>query len=583
VDRQDNNRHCQSHELKLARIEIPNAESNREKTAARTSTRTSCIVRESNQLAIYFLECMKKGDASRRWKKHGRKKSEGDDRPFPGEYHGVYRTFILRVTMTDKEPSSTPPVAPNSTNLITELNDNDVLLGRGSGPSQFVGNRGFRALVDDRRDEYNWAHKNKEKNEIAKELYDGIRALGGRFLKLIESMKHVDDVVRDGVWFEASEAIALEKCKQSLREKHGVPDGTNGGFKARTREAVLKGEISATFPGMGVGIAVNPTPNGGFAYGQPPPFPPNLTPVLPSMVAGSNVNPFLFQSALFVLQQQATALQPMVANPVLPPNFNGSAQNLMNVLPDAHAPGGCMSQGMLQYMYHAMNISAAAAAYGSYVTDNVLASRLRYLTPAQAIDSVASAPGPATSTEVGDDHPSGAVASSQSKTGDCVMASSAEPSVSEIGASAAVSEGETSDFLLFCVASGRPRFTEEQEKIEKATMTNEEKAAALSDLFGRSCSISTHVHKRAKMDLDRSSVEFLVQQMRLELERIPEEEKRALTEAQTKGRAEEFSDARLERFLRCEGMNAKVRLDVYICPFSFAPQQIGSLISDILL
>jgi hypothetical protein len=88
-----------------------------------------------------------------------------------------------------------------------------------------------------------------------------------------------------------------------------------------------------------------------------------------------------------------------------------------------------------------------------------------------------------------------------------------------------------------------------------------------------------HVQKRAKMDLDSNSVVFLVLQMRLELERIPEDEKRALKEAQMKCCAEEFSDARLERFLRCEGMNAKVRLDVYMCPFSFVPKDTGSLIS----
>jgi hypothetical protein len=43
--------------------------------------------------------------------------------------------------------------------------------------------------------------------------------------------------------------------------------------------------------------------------------------------------------------------------------------------------------------------------------------------------------------------------------------------------------------------------------------------------------------------------------MRLELELISEDEKWALAEAQTKCLAEEFRDARLQRFLLCEGMN----------------------------
>ena len=57
--------------------------------------------------------------------------------------------------------------------------------------------------------------------------------------------------------------------------------------------------------------------------------------------------------------------------------------------------------------------------------------------------------------------------------------------------------------------------------------------------------------------------------MRLELERIPKDRKRALVEAQTKCHADEFSDARQERFLRCEGMNAKVRLELgHVCHHS---------------
>jgi hypothetical protein len=121
-----------------------------------------------------------------------------------------------------------------------------------------------------------------------------------------------------------------------------------------------------------------------------------------------------------------------------------------------------------------------------------------------------------------------------------------------------------SDVLLSSLFQDLPRFTEEQEEIERATMTDEEKAAALSDLFGRSCTVGIHKAKRAKLDLGKESIDFLVQHMRVELERIPLDEKRALVEAQTKCGEDEFSDARLERFLRCEGMNAKVCLDEYM-------------------
>ena len=46
--------------------------------------------------------------------------------------------------------------------------------------------------------------------------------------------------------------------------------------------------------------------------------------------------------------------------------------------------------------------------------------------------------------------------------------------------------------------------------------------------------------------------------MKLEIDNLPGDNKGALVEALVSCRAEEFSDARLERFLRCEGMNTKV-------------------------
>ena len=104
--------------------------------------------------------------------------------------------------------------------------------------------------------------------------------------------------------------------------------------------------------------------------------------------------------------------------------------------------------------------------------------------------------------------------------------------------------------------SGLPRFTNHAE--EYANMTNDEKAAALTDMFGKYCSVGIQKNKKARRDLDPSSIAFLVKYMRAELEKIPVEKKQALLEAQEKCREEEFSDERLERFLRCEKMDAQV-------------------------
>jgi hypothetical protein len=98
--------------------------------------------------------------------------------------------------------------------------------------------------------------------------------------------------------------------------------------------------------------------------------------------------------------------------------------------------------------------------------------------------------------------------------------------------------------------------------MELATLTSEEQAEILSDTFGDFCIVSSHHKKRARLAHDPNSVAFLLRQMLLEVEAIPKTKKRALLEALSKGQKEQFSCERLEKFLRCEGMNAKVRVNV---------------------
>lgn len=72
------------------------------------------------------------------------------------------------------------------------------------------------------------------------------------------------------------------------------------------------------------------------------------------------------------------------------------------------------------------------------------------------------------------------------------------------------------------------------------------------------CNVDVHKSKKTRQDLDQESIAFLIKRMRVEIERVPVE-KQALLEAQLKCAAEEFSDDRLERFLRVERMDAQVR------------------------
>jgi len=82
-----------------------------------------------------------------------------------------------------------------------------------------LGNRRFRRLVDTRKTEYTSLDSYCKKAVIAFEVYSEVLRRGGRFLSLVSTGKPARNVIETGTWREASEKVALEKCKQSLREQ----------------------------------------------------------------------------------------------------------------------------------------------------------------------------------------------------------------------------------------------------------------------------------------------------------------------------------------------------------------------------
>lgn len=102
-------------------------------------------------------------------------------------------------------PSTPPPVSSEAI-PDSDINDKDVLSGRGGGTNNHPGNKEFRSLVDQYRSEYvlskKWA-----KRQIAKNIVESIRSKGGRFLKK-----------EGGVWYDIGDQKAREKTSQALRE-----------------------------------------------------------------------------------------------------------------------------------------------------------------------------------------------------------------------------------------------------------------------------------------------------------------------------------------------------------------------------
>lgn len=95
---------------------------------------------------------------------------------------------------------------------IQDINDSDVLLGRGGLTNTNPGNIKFRSLVGKHRMAYCTAPKG-DKGALARFLCNFIRANKGRFLR-----KNDKEEASLGNWYEVGDDKAVMKCGQALRE-----------------------------------------------------------------------------------------------------------------------------------------------------------------------------------------------------------------------------------------------------------------------------------------------------------------------------------------------------------------------------
>merc|ERR1712151_683204 len=101
----------------------------------------------------------------------------------------------------------------NSKLIVKQLNPNDVLCGRGSGPNDYSGNIKFRALVMDRRDEYLSTSNRASKAKVAREIVEYVKRMNppGRFLEQVEGSGVNNNGKNSPLWRIVSEEKALEK------------------------------------------------------------------------------------------------------------------------------------------------------------------------------------------------------------------------------------------------------------------------------------------------------------------------------------------------------------------------------------
>jgi len=435
--------------------------------------------------------------------------------------------------------------------MATKPRPNDVLLGRGSGPNHFEGNKQYRRLADERKDEYAAAVNQKEKKRIASELRNHIHSLGGRFLRL--SNNDIPDgcsIVEDGIWYEADESTSIEKCRQSLREKRQKPSRKSDRRPAEKKHQKQQDEKHKKPDANALSkVSEDRLLDGPLAPGSSHSLLGFCTEVPSySWFDGGGVPPQLttIDSRLQLLQP-APALQSLHLNhksqrspfiKMSPPEEISSHDNRLLQMEMAHNIENPITASLQQYL---MKSRQSSQLLGSLRPLEQSVGPRHHRANASLADY--------SFKTIEQGQPENRM--------ECDMDFDYTPLPIESPA-----PDDASEHLLSILGlSDRATITEEEEQLERAAMTGEERAAALTDMFGEMYTIGIRPEKRARRDLDGDSIAFLVQQMRLELERIPNNKKQALLEAQLKCHPDEFSDERIVTFLRCEGMmNAKVRL-----------------------
>eukprot|EP00533_Pseudo-nitzschia_delicatissima_P000953 CAMPEP_0116086976 /NCGR_PEP_ID=MMETSP0327-20121206/5131_1 /TAXON_ID=44447 /ORGANISM="Pseudo-nitzschia delicatissima, Strain B596" /LENGTH=526 /DNA_ID=CAMNT_0003578041 /DNA_START=165 /DNA_END=1745 /DNA_ORIENTATION=- len=215
--------------------------------------------------------------------------------------------------------------------LIKELNDNDVLQGRGSGSMQNTGNIKFRNLVEKLRPAYVATSSRKEKAKMISDMVQLIQSRKGRFLqrlcdKEVEELgldlKNGESHGEQDHYVEMTDEEAAEKAKQAIRYVH---------YKKVPLEEERRKKRVADSGFFTVDNKTNSNESThGIGYGGSAPIPTNLTNQLArSQVQQSDISQLLASvqtvqnsmSASFpghkqvsVMKQLANSMIPMVGN-----------------------------------------------------------------------------------------------------------------------------------------------------------------------------------------------------------------------------------------------------------------------------
>jgi hypothetical protein len=137
----------------------------------------------------------------------------------------MLKTISMKKMSSDEDEDSFLRCIPATTEIqkvipSSEINENDVLCGRGEATRRNLGNRRFRDLVVMNQKEYLTSNI-LEKGLIADKIVEIIenRVPSGRFLKAVQEGNHPTSE-KDILWYQVSSHAAKVKTSQALRERN---------------------------------------------------------------------------------------------------------------------------------------------------------------------------------------------------------------------------------------------------------------------------------------------------------------------------------------------------------------------------
>uniref|UniRef100_A0A7S2A7E7 DUF6824 domain-containing protein n=1 Tax=Trieres chinensis TaxID=1514140 RepID=A0A7S2A7E7_TRICV len=145
--------------------------------------------------------------------------------PIDGAY--VVADVPLKIFESCENRAKPTTKAPTHEIENPQFSDQDVLCGRGGATNNHPGNRYFRKLVQESREEYFLAKKTI-KGQISLRIVATICAQGGRFLKKNKC---------NGEWCDIGEKQATAKTSQALRE----------GLEVKKRRAFMVSQGAAEY------------------------------------------------------------------------------------------------------------------------------------------------------------------------------------------------------------------------------------------------------------------------------------------------------------------------------------------------